>query len=79
MYLLKTDSWYLERILFLMAGILVIVSAFLAWIHSIYWLILTLLVGLNLLVFSLTGFCPSAIFLSRMGVKAGLERKGAET
>lgn len=79
MYLLKTDTWYLERILFLMAGILVIISASLAWIHNIYWLILTILVGLNLLVFSLTGFCPSAIFFHRMGAKTRLEKEEAET
>jgi hypothetical protein len=72
MYLLKTDSWYLERVLFLMAGILVLASSILAWVHSIYWLILTLLVGINLLVFAVTGFCPSAIFFNKMGVKSRL-------
>ena len=30
MYLLKTDTWYLERIIFLMAGILVLASSILA-------------------------------------------------
>ena len=68
MYLLKTDTWYLERIVFLMAGILVLASSILAWVHSIYWLILTLLVGLNLVVFAATGFCPSANILYKMGV-----------
>ena len=68
MYLLRTDSWYLERIVFLMAGILVLASSILAWVHSIYWLILTLFVGLNLVVFAVTGFCPSANILYRMGV-----------
>jgi len=48
MYLLETDSWYLERVIFLMAGILTLAGAVLAWFHSIYWLILTVLVGLNL-------------------------------
>ena len=68
MYLLKTDIWYLERIIFLMAGILVLASSILAWVHSIYWLILTLLVGLNLFIFAVTGFCPSAALLHKMGV-----------
>jgi hypothetical protein len=72
MYLLKTDSWYLERIIFLMAGILVLASSILAWAHSIYWLILTLLVGLNLFILAVTGFCPSAAILNRIGVKPRL-------
>ena len=74
MYLLKTDSWYLERIIFLMAGILVLASSILAWVHSIYWLILTILVGINLLVFATTGFCPSANVFYKMGVKPRLEQ-----
>ena len=68
MYLLKTDIWYLERIVFLMAGILVLASSILAWAHSIYWLILTLLVGLNLFILAITGFCPSAVLLHKVGV-----------
>jgi hypothetical protein len=76
MYLLKTDSWYLERIIFLMAGILVLASSILAWVHSIYWLILTLLVGLNLLILAATGFCPSAILFDKMGVKSRLGQTG---
>jgi hypothetical protein len=74
MYLLKTDDWYLERLLFLMAGILTLLSALLAWVHTMYWLILTALVGLNLLVFALTGFCLSANLFRRLGVKARLGR-----
>jgi hypothetical protein len=69
MYLLETDNWYLERIIFLMAGILILAGTALAWLHSIYWLILTALVGLNLLIFALTGFCPSANILYKLGVK----------
>jgi hypothetical protein len=74
MYLLETDNWYLERIIFLMAGILILAGTVLAWLHSIYWLILTALVGLNLLIFALTGFCPSANILCKMGVKPKIAR-----
>jgi hypothetical protein len=76
MYLLKTDTWYLERIIFLMAGILVLASSILAWVHSIYWLILTLLVGLNLFILAVTGFCPSAIFFDKIGIKSRLGQTG---
>jgi hypothetical protein len=76
MYLLRTDRWYLERVLYLMAGIMTLLSAILAWAHSIYWLILTCLVGLNLLVLALTGFCPSAILFHKLGLKHRLGRTG---
>jgi hypothetical protein len=74
MYLLDTDSWYLERVIFLMAGIMNSISIILVLFHSIYWLILTGFVSLNLLVFSLTGFCPSAAFLNKMGIRSRLGR-----
>ena len=74
MYLLKTDAWYLERVILLIAGILVLVSSILAWAASIYWLILTILVGLNLLVYATTGFCLAGLFLYKMGIKPRLGR-----
>jgi hypothetical protein len=72
MYLLKNDSWYLERVMFLMAGFMVLLSLLLALAHSGYWLILTALVGVNLVVFATTGFCPSAQFFHKLGVKPRL-------
>lgn len=74
MYLLRTDSWYLERIIFLMAGCMNGLSIILVLAHSIYWLILTGLVSVNLLVFAFTGFCPSAAMFCKMGVKPRLQR-----
>jgi hypothetical protein len=74
MYLLKTDEWYLERLLFLMGGIMTLLSAILAWINSPYRLILTILVGLNQLVFAFAGFCPSAIIFHKLGISCRLER-----
>jgi hypothetical protein len=74
MYRLSTENWYLERVVYLMAGVLTTAGTLLAWLHSTYWLILTALVGLNLLVFSITGFCPSAIVMSKMGLKSRVSR-----
>ncbi len=74
MYLLKTDAWYVERIVFLLAGCLNAVSIILILAHSIYWLILTGLVTANLLVFATTGFCPSAAVLDKCGVKSLMKR-----
>jgi hypothetical protein len=74
MYLLKTDTWYLERVLFLLAGCMTSLSIILVLVHSIWWLILTGLVSVNLLVLALTGFCPSAALFYKMGVKSRLGR-----
>lgn len=69
MYIAKTDSWYLERTLHLIAGIIILLSLTLAYLFSKYWLILTALVGANLIIFSLTGFCLMANILIKLGVK----------
>ena len=41
MYIAQTDSWYLERITVLIAGIIILTTVIFAWVHSPYWLILT--------------------------------------
>lgn len=74
MYIAKTDSWYMERIIWLIAGVFALSSAVLAWAHSPYWLILTGLVGINLIVFGLTGFCIMANILYKLGARSGLCR-----
>jgi hypothetical protein len=75
MYIAQTDSWYLERLIWLIAGIFSLGSALLAWLHSPYWLILTGLVGVNLIVFALTGFCLMANIIYRLGARPRLQRR----
>lgn len=74
MYLAQTDSWYLERIIWLIAGIFTLGSALLAWLHSPYWLILTGLVGINLIVFAFSGFCLMANIVYKLGARPRLQR-----
>lgn len=74
MYIAKTDSWYLERIIWLIAGIFTLGSALLAWLHSPYWLILTGLVGVNLIIFALSGFCLMANIVYKLGARPRLQR-----
>lgn len=74
MYIAKTDGWYLERIIWLIAGVFSLSSAVLAWVHSPYWLILTGLVGLNLIIFATTGFCVMANLVYRLGAKPRLQK-----
>jgi hypothetical protein len=72
MYVAKTDSWYPERIVLLVAGSFILSSAALACLHSPHWLILTALVGTNLVIFAATGFCIMANILYRRGAKPRL-------
>lgn len=75
MYRAKRDFWYLERIIWLMAGIFVLVSSILSIFHSRYWLILTMLVGVNMLILAFTGFCPMANLLKALGARPLLEKE----
>ncbi|MFZ3102906.1 MAG: DUF2892 domain-containing protein [Desulfitobacteriaceae bacterium] len=56
----------------LIAGFFVLGSTLLAHFFSLYWLFFTGLVGVMLMISSLTGFCPMEIILKALGVE---ERK----
>lgn len=60
-----------DRLVLAMAGTLVLVGTVLAALVSPWWLLLTAFVGANLLQSSVTGFCPAALVLRRLGVPAG--------
>lgn len=61
----------LERVLFLLAGTMTLLSALLAAVFSPWFLLLTAFVGLNQLAFVAFGNCPSSWLLQRY---AGFER-----
>jgi len=61
----------IDKAVMAFAGTMVLVSLGLSLWLSPYWLLLTAFVGLNLVQASFTGFCPAAMALRRMGVKAG--------
>ncbi len=62
----------IDRAVLAVAGLVVLVSLGLAQLHSPMWLILTAVVGVNLIQASFTGFCPAAVLFKRLGVKAGV-------
>ena len=74
MYIAQTDSWYLERITVLIAGIIILVSVILAWIHSPYWLVITFIVGVNEVMFALKGICLTSNILYILGAKPRLQK-----
>ena len=68
MYKLDTRKWTIERAVYMIGGIFVFGSALLALTFDIRWVYFTLFVGLMLVNFALTGYCPMAIFLDKLGV-----------
>lgn len=61
----------IDRIVMAFAGTVVLVSVLLAVYVNINFLWLTGFVGANLLQSSLTGFCPLAIVLKKIGIQPG--------
>ncbi len=68
MFRLSTSHWHVLRINFLMAGTFALLSALLSLFVHPLWIGLAAFVGVMQIVFALTGFCPSAILLARLGV-----------
>ena len=58
-----------ERGVRLMAGVMVPLSLALAHLISLYWLWLTVFVGLNLLQSAFTNWCPAMSILRAVGLK----------
>jgi hypothetical protein len=67
----------IERIVRIMAGIMILLSLALAHfvnqidLSSISWLWFTVFIGLNLLQSGITGFCPPEWLLKKMGFQSG--------
>ena len=57
--------WPLERVLFAIAGTVVLISVLLAVLVSGWFLLLTAFVGLNQWLFVLVGDCPMSLILTR--------------
>lgn len=68
-YRIATDHWYVERSVYAAAGIFVLGSALLAYFVHPNWIYFTMFVGVMLIGFSLTGYCPMAIIMNKCGIK----------
>jgi hypothetical protein len=69
MYIADTKTWYLERLIRLIAGIFVLGSALLGFFVHPDWFLVTAFVGAMLTIFALTGFCPMSIMLYAIGAR----------
>ena len=71
-------KWPLEKVLFTLAGFMVLLSTLLAFLVSPWFLALTAFVGLNQLAYAALGACPSSLIIARaFGVRPGVNA-GAE-
>ncbi len=61
----------IDRIVFAVAGTMILLSVALAVFHDQRWLWLTAFVGANMVQSAFTGFCPMAILLKKLGKKPG--------
>lgn len=69
MYIAYTKTWYLERLIRLIAGLFVLGSVLLGYFVHPGWFVFTGFVGLMLVIFALTGFCPMSIILYALGAR----------
>lgn len=60
-----------DKMVFRIAGIFILLSLALSQLHSVHWLWFTAFVGANLLQASFTGFCPLVTILKKLRIQPG--------
>jgi hypothetical protein len=71
-YFMRTDSWYLERRIYLAVGINISIASSLSIALSPWWLAFTGFVGVAMVWFAVTGFCIMANGLYWLGAEPRL-------
>ena len=71
-YFMQTDSWYLERRIYVAVGFNLLVASSLSLLHSPWWLAFTGFVGGAMVWFAATGFCIMANGLYWLGAEPRL-------
>ncbi len=71
-YRMRTDSWYLERRIYIAVGININIASVLSVAHSPWWLAFTGFVGVAMLWFAATGYCIMANGLYWLGAEPRL-------
>lgn len=71
-YFMATDSWYLERRIYITVGINITLGSILSLVWSPWWLAFTGFVGVAMVWFAATGFCILANLLYWIGCEPRL-------
>ena len=75
-YIVPTHRWYIERTVWLIAGVVLLTSTSLAlWVNP-YWILLVIATAWASIAVSLTGFCIVGNILYRLGFTPMLGRPG---
>jgi len=74
-YVVPTNRWYIERTVWLIAGIVLILATLLAAFVQPYWALLVIATGAASVTVAFTGFCVVGNVLKRFGFPAALAQK----
>jgi hypothetical protein len=72
LYFMRTDSWYLERRIYIVVGINMTIASILSIVVSPWWLLFSGFVGGAMFWFAATGFCIMANGLYWLGAEPRL-------
>lgn len=67
-YIVPTDRWYLERTVWLVAGVVLLIGTTLALVAHPWWVLLVTATALASIGVSLTGYCVVGNILRRFGL-----------
>ena len=71
-YIVPTNEWYIERAVWLIAGIVLLTSTTLAWLIDPRLIVFVAITGLTSVWVSLTGLCPVGNVLHLFGLRGRL-------
>ncbi|MFC4127838.1 YgaP family membrane protein [Nocardia rhizosphaerae] len=74
----RHQGWTVERVVPLMAGVVVLASVASALVFTPWWLLLTTFVGLDLVFYAAVGWCPASLVMERAGL-ARIDCRGRST
>ncbi|MFZ2652134.1 MAG: DUF2892 domain-containing protein [Burkholderiaceae bacterium] len=75
-YIVPTDSWYIERSVWFIAGAVLLGATALAAVLHPLWVLGVVAAALSSIVVALTGFCAVGNVLARLGFQPRLARPG---
>ena len=73
-YIVPTDRWYIERTVWLIAGVMLLAATTLAAVVDPRWVLLVIATGIASITVALTGFCLVGNILYRLGFPPALGR-----
>ena len=73
-YIVPTDRWYIERTVWLIAGVVLVTATTLAAVVDPRWVLFVIATGMASITVALTGFCLVGNILYRLGFQPALGR-----